>query len=156
MVFLSTQMLFSQQSEIVKILNEALKQDLKIEVKNHHFSDTIKIIKPYSIIKNILSVELKYRKGGEYHNEMIQVPLSKIKSVSKDSNVIFETFDEEDVKIIQAHPASAKQLGYFRYLSSGIFFTGIRNQRKNKFLGEALQKAFAKAGYKIELGSWYD
>ena len=155
-LFICATNIFSQEKEIAKLLNENLNNDLKIKPEYNHFGDTISIVKPYVIKNGILTVELEYRGNNEPYKEKMEVPLSKIKSISKDINVIFETMGEEDVAIGEAHYATAKQLGYFRTRSAGMFFTGIRSRKDNRKLGEDLQKAFAKAGYKIELGSWYD
>ncbi|TDX83319.1 hypothetical protein [Epilithonimonas xixisoli] len=148
------QNIYAQESEIVKILNQNLKEDLEIKAEYNHFDDTLRIIKPYAIANGILSIEIESKKGNIHYVEKREVPISEIDAVEKDINVIFSA-NNDAVKITTT---------YLKKLydekdgteTSSLFFTGIRLQRQNKFLGESLQKAFEKAGYKIELGSWYD
>lgn len=52
---------FSQTFEIVKLLNDNLKNDLKIKIEYNHFGDTIKIVEPFTVIGDILRVELEYK-----------------------------------------------------------------------------------------------
>lgn len=80
--------------------------------------------------------------------------ISEITAIEKDINVILST-NNGAVKITTTY--LKKLYGEQNGIEvSNLFFTGIRLQRQNEFLGEALQKAFAKAGYKIGLGGWYD
>lgn len=148
------QSICAQESEIVKILNENLKEDLEIKVEYNHFDDTLRIIKPYAIANGILSVEIESKKGNIHYIEKREVKISEITAIEKDINVILST-NNDAVKVTTTH---LKKLYDEKdgTETSNLFFTGIRFQRQNKFLGEALQKAFAKAGYKIELGGWYD
>lgn len=139
-----------QEKEIVKILNENLNQDLKITPEYNPFDDTLKIVKPYSITGGILSVELEIKEGNVHYTEKREVPLSRITAISKDIKV---TFDTEDDAVTITENSTDKGT---TTTQSNLFFTGIRLQTKNRSLGEALQKAFAKAGYKIELPYWYD
>ena len=145
---------FSQTAEIVKLLNDNLKNDLEIKIEYNHFGDTIKIVKPYTVIGDILKVELEYQGENGHYIEQQEVPLNKITAIGKDINVILDT-EESAVKInrkyIGKSSAEAEYNGVYN-----MFFTGIRFQKHNKPFGEALQKVFEKAGYKIELGSWYD
>lgn len=152
-VFFSASVL-SQTSEMVKLLNDNLKNDLEIKTEYNHFGDTIKIVKPYTVIGDILKVELEYKGENGHYIEQPEVPLNKIIAIGKDINVILDT-EESAVKInrkyIGKSSAEAEYNGIYN-----MFFTGIRFQKHNKHFGEALQKAFEKAGYRIELGSWYD
>jgi len=146
---------FSQETEIVKLLNENLKQDLKINPEYRHFEDTLKIIKPYNITDGILSVEIESRNGNSHYIEKQEVPLSKIISLGKDINVILETEGDEDVTITTTEFENGKTTEP-KTRKSYLFFTGIREQKHNESFGYNLQGAFWKAGYRIELGSWYD
>ncbi|WP_312823004.1 hypothetical protein [Epilithonimonas sp.] len=145
---------FSQTSEIVKLLNGHLKNDLGIKTEYNHFGDIIKIVKPYTFLGNILKVELEYKGENGHYIEQQEAALNKITGIGKDINVILDT-EESAVKINRKYIGKSNAEPEYNGVNN-MFFTGIRFQKHNKHFGEPLQKAFEKAGYEIELGSWYD
>lgn len=146
---------FSQDKEIVKILNEELKKELKYQFRHPNFNgDTITLIKEFSIDQNkILSFEIKKTNERGYSLEKQQVPISKIKIIGKDINIILES-DEKDVKTIIKHFYKDEKSEEF-VSSSEMFFTYIHFPN-NEYIGDELIKAFGKAGYKIKKEYWYD
>lgn len=89
---------FSQISTIVKLLKDHLKNDLEIKTEYNHFGDTIKIVKPYAVLGNILKVELEYKGENEHYIEQQEVLLNKITAIGKDINIILD-IEESAVKI---------------------------------------------------------
>ncbi len=146
---------FSQETEIVKLLNKALKEDFAFRSENHPFQDTLKIIKPYTIANGVLSVEVESKNGGYHYIEKQEVPLSKIIAIGKDINVIFDTkYDAVKISVIYLKKPLGNEKDGTK--TNDLFFTGVRYRKQNQNLGEALQNAFRKAGYGIDVGSWYD
>ena len=155
LVLLQSFFAFSQEKEIVKILNKELKKEIKHQFKNPNFDgDTLSLVKEFTIDPNkILSVEI--RRGNEmgYSLEKQEVPLSKIKIIGKDINIILET-DEKDVKTITKRTYKNQEKEAFENNSS-MFFTYLHFPN-NEDVGDDLIKAFSKAGYKITKSYWYD
>ena len=155
LVLLQSFFAFSQEKEIVKILNKELKKEIKHQFKNPNFDgDTLSLVKEFTIDPNkILSVEI--RRGNEmgYSLEKQEVPLSKIKIIGKDINIILET-DEKDVKTITKRTYKNQEKEAFENNSS-MFFTYLHLPNKED-VGDDLIKAFSKAGYKITKSYWYD
>ncbi len=146
---------FSQEEEIIKILNKELKKEIKDQFKNPNFDgDTIALVKDFSIDENkILSVEIKKNNAYGYTIEKQGVPLSKIKIIGKDINIILET-EEKDVKTITKRSYKNQEKEAFENNSS-MFFTYLHFPN-NEDVGDDLIKAFSKAGYKITKSYWYD
>ena len=155
LVLLQSFFAFSQEKKIVKILNKELKKEIKGQFKNPNFDgDTISLVKEFTIDPNkILSVEI--RRGNEmgYSLEKQEVPLSKIKIIGKDINIILET-EEKDVKTITKRTYKNQEKEAFEN-SSSMFFTYLHFPN-NEDVGDDLIKAFSKAGYKITKSYWYD
>ena len=145
----------SQEKEIIKILNKELKKEIKDQFKNPNFNgDTIAILKGFSIDQNkILSVEIKKNNSYGYTIEKQEVPLSKIKIIGKDINIILET-EEKDVKTMTKRTYKNQEKEAFEN-SSSMFFTYLHFPN-NEDVGDDLIKAFSKAGYKITKSYWYD
>ena len=148
-------MCFSQEKEIVKILNEELKKEIKHQFKNPNFNgDTLSIIAEYKIDANkILSIEIKKSNSFGFTIEKQEVPLSKIKIIGKDINIILET-DEKDVKIWTQRFYKNEEKQEFSNEST-MFFKHLHFHNK-EYIGNELIEAFSKAGYKITKSYWYD
>ena len=145
---------FSQEKEMVKLLNKALSEDVKLDTEYDRFHESLKIISPYKLTDGVLSVELEVKGNDWHYTEKREVPLSKIRSVNKDVNLTFDT-EANAVKVTEK-PLGKETGKETENRTESIFFTGILNAKNNKYLGYDLQNVFAKAGYKIELGYWYD
>ncbi|MFC0343105.1 hypothetical protein [Epilithonimonas hispanica] len=137
---------FSQTSEIVKLLNGHLKNDLEIKTEYNHFGDTIRIVKPYTILGDILKVELEYKGENGHYIEEQEVSLNKITAIGKDINIILDT-EESAVKINRKYIGKSNAKPEYNGVYN-MFFTGIRFQKHNKHFGEAFQKAFEKQATK--------
>ncbi|MCW3160120.1 hypothetical protein [Chryseobacterium oryctis] len=145
---------FAQEKGIVKLLNNAISRDLKIEVDNNYFEDKLRVVTAYKIDNDVLSVEFEVKKSVGSYVEKREVSISDILFIGKDINVIFGT-KENAVKVTRTRIEDG---GYKQKeeSSSDLFFTGIRNMKNNETLGESLKKVFKKAGYAVELKYWYD
>lgn len=144
---------FSQESVIAQTLNLYLKKDIGLQSKSNRFEDTLKIVIPYHISNGILSVETE-TKGNFHYIEKQEVLLSEITGVAKDINVVFKA-KQDAVKTARRYIGKNKDIPGYENTGS-MFFTGIRQTRRNEYLGKALLKAFAKDGYTISILHWYD
>lgn len=146
---------FSQEKEIVKILNEELKNELKNQFTYPQFDgDTVTLTKGYSIDKNkILSVEIRKQNGFRTYTERQEVHLSKISSIGKDINIVMNS-DGGDV-MIKSKSIDENNNQQTRSTNSETFFTHL-HFNNNEHIGNDLVKAFAKAGFTIKKVYWYD
>lgn len=145
---------FSQEKEIVKILNEQIKKEIRDQFENPYFDgDTLTMIKEFSINNKILSVEMKKSNAFRTVVERQEVPISKISSVGKDINIIFDALGK-DVKIKSKKFSKDDDEEIFES-DSDMFFTYI-HFRDIEYVGNDLIKAFEKAGFKIKKNYWYD
>lgn len=148
---------FSQQTEIVKILNKELNKEARLRLKDPDLTgDTLWVITPYRIDSNVLSVTVKIKvyNDDKYYTEKQEIALDKIKAIVKDINIIFET-EPDAVRIIQLPlEATSTQAAEIRF--SNLFFLHLYAEKQNEALANKLIKAFGKAGLKIEKGYWYD
>ena len=147
---------FSQQTEIVKILNKELEKETRLRLKDPDLStDTLWVITPYRIDSNVLSVTVKIKDyDNKYYTEKQEIALNKIKAVVKDINVIFET-EPDAVRITQLpQDAAGTEPAEIRY--SNLFFLHLYAEKQNEALANKLVKAFGKVGLKIEKRFWYD
>lgn len=146
---------FSQEKKIVKILNEALRKEIKYQLKNPGFNgDTIAIVQEFSISPDkILSIEVKKSNDLGYMIERQEVPLSKIKIIGKDINIILETEgDEVKTRMQRCYKNEEKQVFFSE---RNMFFTHLYFP-DNEHIGHDLIKAFSKAGYNLTKNYWYD
>jgi hypothetical protein len=145
---------FSQEREIVRILNNELKKELKSQFRHPSFDgDTITLVKEFSINNKILSFEIKRSSDRGYFFEKQEVPLSKIRVIGKDINIILES-DDKAVKTTTRRFYKDQEKEEF-VSDSDLFFVYI-NFPNNEDVGNDLIKAFAKAGYHIKKNYWYD
>ncbi len=157
LLLLSCFISFSQQTEIVEILNKELKKEARLQLKNPDFSgDTLWVVTPYRIDSNILSVTVR-KKGyydDKYYTEKQEIALHKIRAVVKDINVIFET-DPDAVRITEVtENADGSPLTETRYYN--LFFLHLSTEKQNEALADKLIKAFKKTGLTLEKRFWYD
>lgn len=146
---------FSQEKEIVNILNTELKKELKDQFKHPNFDgDTVTLIKEFSIDKNkILSVEIRKQNGNRILTESQKVHLSKISSIGKDFNIIFNS-DSGDITVKSKSIDKSNNTQTYE-TNSETFFTHM-HFADNEYIGDALIKAFIKAGFPIKKVYWYD
>jgi len=114
------------------------------------------VIKPYYIKDSLggkfLTLEIKKQ---NYYNKTFytirqETELSKIKTIVKDINVIFDT--EPNAVTITETEENGKQHIY----TENMFFLRLSHEKKNDKLGKELVKAFKKSGYTIKKEFWYD
>ncbi|GAA5100107.1 hypothetical protein GCM10023210_38250 [Chryseobacterium ginsengisoli] len=147
---------FSQEKEILKILNRELKKEVKNQFKSSNFNgDTIRIVEGFSIDthKN-LSFQIKktspYFTG--YQTIKQKVSLAKILKVGKDIQIILET--EKDA-VTTEYLSSDGDLRE-ETIKGSLFFLYLSNEKQNDDLGIELQEAFQKAGFQVSKDYWYD
>lgn len=148
---------FSQQTEIVKILNQELEKEARLRLKDPDFSgDTLWVVTPYRIDSNILSVTVKKKDyyNDVYYIEKQEIALDKISAIVKDINVIFET-EPDAVRISQSKENTGTSASP-EISHSNLFFLHLSTEKQNEALAGKLIKAFKKAGLTIEKSFWYD
>jgi len=146
---------FSQEKEIVKILNDELKKEIENQFQYPNFDgDTLTLTNEFSIDKNkILSVEIRKQNGFRTYTERQEVHLSKISSIGKDINIVMNS-DGGDV-MIKSKSIDENNNQQTRSTNSETFFTHL-HFNSNEHIGNDLVKAFAKAGFPIKKVYWYD
>jgi hypothetical protein len=146
---------FSQEKEILKILNDGLKYEIENQFTYPNFDgDTITLAKEFSIDKNkILSVEIKKQNDFRTYTERQEVHLSKITGIGKDINIIMNS-DGGDV-LVNSKSIDKNNNQQTRSTNSETFFTYM-HFNNNEHIGDNLVKAFAKAGFTIKKVYWYD
>lgn len=171
---------FAQTEEIVHILNQELKKEERAQKKDaaNYPAESFQVVKPFGIkdstltmtvVKEdsrtkemvddklvatdlkILSIEVnKKSHDGTFYVQKQEVDLRKIKAIVKDINVIFET--EPDAVVITQTNVKGEPI----VRTSDLFFLNLSYDKQNESLADELIKAFAKAGYEIEKGVWFD
>lgn len=172
---------YSQTTEILKILNRELKNEIRFQKEDslNYPGEKFELVKGFtlqdsiirmvvqtvdtvslelvseSLVQNelkILSIEVKKKSysTGEYYVQKQEVELQKITAISKDINVIFET-EPDAVKVTNVDIA-----GTIEVHTTDLFFLNLSYVKQNDYLAEELIKAFRKAGYEIQKGSWFD
>src|SRR5690606_12669684 len=144
---------FAQQEKITKLLNRQFEKEQKMYEADDF--DKPKMIQPFQIKNDTLSVAFSYQTdGGEIHY-FRQVNLHDIESFEKDMNVLFIAKDgsvKETILIKKQNGMIMKT----EVNDSNLFFTELRKDFKNKSLQKKITKAFAKAGYPISGEYWFD
>lgn len=156
-LLLSSLFCFAQQQEIVKILNQELKKEIRRQQQMPNFDgDTLVLVQPYRLNGHVLSVAVRRKNYSEdkYYTEKQEVALDKITTVVKDINVIFET--ETDAVTITDSTGNATGLPDISTRKYNLFFLHLSYEKQNEALAAKLIKAFKKAGYIIEKRFWAD
>ncbi|MBW8361943.1 MAG: hypothetical protein K0M56_07115 [Kaistella sp.] len=147
----------AQEKTLLKILNRELKKEVKHQLKSPNFNgDTITIVEPFTI-SNEKILSFKITKTSPYFTgvQVIkqEVPLSAIKNIGKDINIIFETpRDSVTVTTTTIIEGETKEETIKYYL----FFPYLSNEKNNENLGIEIQNAFKKAGFIVTKEYWYD
>jgi len=149
--------LSSQEQKILKILNRELQKEVRAQQDaSDYYGEAFEVVKPYSIKDSLggkfLTLEIKKQ---NYYNKTFytirqETELSKIKTIVKDINVIFDT--EPDAVTITETEENGKKHIY----TENMFFLRLSHEKKNDKLGKELVKAFKKSGYTIKKEFWYD
>lgn len=147
---------YSQEKKLVDFLNKSLTKEIKNQIKSPEFSgDTISVIQPYKINEEkILSLVIKKYQSysGEYHVIKQEVPLSRIRQIIKDINVIFLT-ESNDVAIMTTINGDEATMSTG---TSDLFFTQFYLDKNNKNFGKTLEKYFKGAHYDVTMDIWAD
>ncbi|UUC44796.1 hypothetical protein [Flavobacterium cerinum] len=164
----------AQEKKIVSLLNQELQKEIRRQKKdpenyigpffevlrNYHIGmssinvndiPTDSIIQ-HSITNNIRTISLIVRKkisDSDYAIEKQEVPLSKIKAISKDINILLET--EPDAVTVKTTVN-----GTVTTHNTDLFFLYLSYNKQNQELAEKLISAFKKAGYILKNEYWYD
>lgn len=144
---------FAQQGKITKLLNRQFEKEQKMYEADDF--EKPKMIQPFQIKNDTLSVAFSYQTdGGEIHY-FRQVNLHDIESFEKDMNVLFIANDGSVKETITTQNMDGiTEKKHYNY--SHLFFTELRKDFKNKSLQKKITKAFAKAGYPISGEYWFD
>jgi ribosomal protein L18E len=144
----------AQEKTIVQLLNSQLQKEMKL----YPNEDSLVVLQPFKINeKKELSVKLKRTNVHIGESEIItrKVNLSKIKSLVKDINVLFET-EGDAVIIVTTTIANDGTVKPETTMSYDLFFTEINKDKGNEDFRDKLITAFKKAGYKIDCTIWAD
>lgn len=146
----------AQEKKILNILNRELKKEVKNQFKSRLFNgDTISIVKEFSIDQEKrLSFEIRmtssYFTGTQFIKQ--EVPLSKLKKLGKDIQVILEAEDDSVITTVTNSEANEKE----QTSRSNQFYLYMSSEQNNEKMGMELQNAFKKAGYPLTREYWAD
>lgn len=163
LLFLTTLFTLSLQAQEKKIV-DFLNKDLRWEVKNQFENperieryDTLTVVEPFAIKNGILSITTKrkqtlYSENDDKYTETYiiekqEVALNQIVELTKDINVIFVTRPDA-VKISENGTETRTDDLFFLKLCCSAKYSEI--------WANELLALFKKAGYTIEMDSWYD
>lgn len=160
---------FAQTTKITQLLQTTLQQENEvrkiIQVEVDSLGNEIGLIKQdldqlevtELVIKNdtlyyTTKQKMLYQEG--YYLEQQMVALKDITAVSKDIGIFFETAYDKLKIISNNYYSNGEVEKTIRY--NNLFRTYFVSLRDVEYLAYDLIKAFKKAGYTIEKGSWYD
>lgn len=160
---------FAQTTKITQLLQVTLQQENKvrkmIQVEIDSLGNEIGLMKQdldslevtELVIKNdtlyyTTKQKMLYQEG--YYLEQQIVALKDITAVSKDIGIFFETAYDKLKIISNQYYSNGEVQKTIRY--NNLFRTYFVSLRDIEYLAYDLIKAFKKAGYTIEKGSWYD
>ena len=144
---------FAQHEKITKLLNQEFEKEQKMYEADD--LDKPKMIQPFQIKNDTLSVAFSYQTDGGEIQYFRQVNLKDIKRFEKDMNVLFIAKDGSVKETILIK----KQDGMIMKTEvndSHLFFTELRKDFKNKSFQKKITKAFEKVGYSISGEYWFD
>lgn len=147
---------FAQKREIVKLLNEALQEELTIQDSTHSYGYLIKeVIQPHHIINDSLKVKLRLKYNDKPKETVItqQVALKDITSFGKDINVFFGSDKETVLNTREDYAKNGKDIIIATY-NGTIYFAFVYTSQNNQALGQKLKRATEKAGYKLRFPYW--
>lgn len=160
---------FAQTTKITQLLQVTLQQENKvrkmIQVEIDSLGNEIGLMKQdldslevtELVVKNdtlyyTTKQKMLYQEG--YYLEQQVVALKDITAVSKDIGLFLETAYDKLKIISDQYYSNGKVQKTIRY--NNLFRTYFVSLRDIEYLAYDLIKAFKKAGYTIEKGSWYD
>lgn len=160
---------FAQTTKITQLLQVTLQQENKvrkmIQVEIDSLGNEIGLMKQdldslevtELVVKNdtlyyTTKQKMLYQEG--YYLEQQVVALKDITAVSKDIGLFLETAYDKLKIISNQYYSNGEVQKTIRY--NNLFRTYFVSLRDIEYLAYDLIKAFKKAGYTIEKGSWYD
>ena len=160
---------FAQTTKITQLLQVTLQQENKvrkmIQVEIDSLGNEIGLMKQdldslevtELVVKNdtlyyTTKQKMLYQEG--YYLEQQIVALKDITAVSKDIGIFLETAYDKLKVISNQYYSNGEVQKTIRY--NNLFRTYFVSLRDIEYLAYDLIKAFKKAGYTIEKGSWYD
>lgn len=160
---------FAQTTKITQLLQVTLQQENKarkmIQVEIDSLGNEIGLMKQDLDSLEVTELVVKsdtlyyttkqkmlYQEG--YYLEQQVVALKDITAVSKDIGIFFETAYDKLKIISNQYYSNGEVQKTIRY--NNLFRTYFVSLRDIEYLAYDLIKAFKKAGYTIEKGSWYD
>lgn len=160
---------FAQTTKITQLLQVTLQQENKarkmIQVEIDSLGNEIGLMKQdldslevtELVVKNdtlyyTTKQKMLYQEG--YYLEQQVVALKDITAVSKDIGLFLETAYDKLKIISDQYYSNGEVQKTIRY--NNLFRTYFVSLRDIEYLAYDLIKAFKKAGYTIEKGSWYD
>lgn len=150
--------LYAQEKQLVKLLNKALKEEVKMQKKNpdNYCGELFEVIAPYSIKGTKLSVTIKKQLPEEDATitETHEVVLDSIVHIVKDINILFETWP--DAVTVTRHTVYKNAPAVTGVFKSDLFFLQLCHEKNNETFADELIKTFKKEGYTIKKRHWYD
>ena len=150
--------LYAQEKNIVKLLNQALNAEKKIQGKDpaNYCGQPFDIITPYHITGKKLSVTVKRQLQEEdaVETETCEVALDSVVNIVKDINILFETWPR--AAVVTRHTVYKNAPAKTEVFKSDLYFLQLCYEKNNEAFADALIKAFQKAGYTLKKRHWYD
>lgn len=147
---------FAQKKEIVKLLNNALQEEISIQDSTHRFGYLIKkVIQPHHIVNDSLKVKLMLKYNDKPKETIItqQVALKDIRNVGKDINVFFGTDEEKVLSMYEDYAENGKDIILNTY-TGRTYFAFVYTLLDNRVLIQKLKKAAERGGYKLIIPYW--
>ena len=168
LIILQTNYAFAQTTTINQILNKSLEQENKVREIMREESESLgnevgwkedldslevtKLVVKCDTLYYTAKQKMLYQEG--YYLEQQVVALKDITAVSKDIGLFLETAYDKLKIISNQYYSNGEVQKTIRY--NNLFRTYFVSLRDIEYLAYDLIKAFKKAGYTIEKGSWYD
>lgn len=147
---------FAQKKQIVKLLNEALQEEISLQDSTHRFGYLIKeVLQPHQIVNDSLKIKLVLKYNDRLKETIItqQVAFKDITSFGKDINVFLGTDKEEVLSTYENYAENGKDIVSETYKGT-TYFAYVYTSQTNQALGQELKKAIEKAGYKLRFPYW--
>lgn len=155
-ILISCSVFAQKNSEIEKLLNKELKNELELQQQVDYLAqDSLIVVREFKIFNNILSYQTKHKRynGDGYYSRKQEVALKDLFGVGKDICVLFETNNKVKITDTNYHNDGSIDTNTFY---DTYFRTQFCNQKNNEYLGKDLEKLFKKAGYNLKISFWYD
>ncbi|RMZ58681.1 hypothetical protein D1632_13890 [Chryseobacterium nematophagum] len=179
--FLLAHFCFSQEQEIIKILNDEIQKEVKYQKNNLEYfpGEKFELVDRFAIKDSILTVNviqvdsITFEQTAEYLAQTTLQLLSVVVKRKNENNNTYYTEKQEvalnkikriikDINIIfETEPDEVKVItidenGNKKLITRDLFFLYLSSEKHNEYLAETIIDYFKKAGYDIEKGDWYD